>query len=724
MIFFLRKFIFITSFLIFNFCLFSRPKIALVLGGGGALGLAHVGVIEVLEEYGIPIDIVTGVSMGAMIGGYYALGYNAKELDYITSNVNMYEVLDDANRRPYQNPIRRSTDHKTNFNFRYTRNFGRSEPAGVSAAYSIENFLDRMYWQAGFYEDFLHFPRAFAASATSLISGSRVLYTSGSMGRAVRASIAVPGLFTPTQIDDDLLVDGGVSGNFLVHEAIDLGADIVILVDLSDFDDRKVDDPITTFSGLFSILMEKGRNADIEVMSFIDIHIKPKLDGFNPASFGEYESLKLRGREAAMIVVDQLEALAASLEEEEIISVEAKSDDAILINKVKILGLEDNTIASDRLARQMKLSLGSKILPDDVNFEIKRASSKNFFKRIRFWVQEDTLYLYAQEEPFVKFSGLIQLSSDFGLRLGASSNLVSIENFGALEFWTYFGYLQGLEGQAYLNFFPGTLSWLSVYLYLDVYDSKTYTEIIPSNYVFNMNRVLPGHYSSQLGVKLSYENYFYTQFGTEVGYWQSHGINNNYFTIYDGQFYTEFNAAFVVDQLNERHYPTSGYKIGLYSNTGWQKNEQNHGLYTHFGTDLQYIQSLPASFSWLFANFSSLVLGEHPNIYRYAILGGILNERRTHALPGYAVASFMGRSMLGFKTALQYSFFLRFMVALEWYGVLLEDTVKGMFESGDFYQSVGGKVVANLSFGYFDFGVYYNHMHRTMYLAASLGARF
>ncbi|NIZ46481.1 patatin-like phospholipase family protein [Entomospira nematocerorum] len=703
----------------------SRPKVGLVLGGGGALGLAHVGVIEVLEEYGIPVDIVTGVSMGSMVGAYYALGFTAKDIDKVTREMNILEILDDANRRPYYNPVRRDLEYKTAVDFKFTRDFKRPELSGVSSAYSVENLLDRIYWQAGNYSDFTDFPRAFATSGTDLNTGERIVYTDGSLGRAVRASIAVPGVFTPALMDDhQFVVDGGVSGNFLVQEAIDLGADIIILVDLSDFDDNMADAPTTTLSGLLSILMLKGREADATVIPLVNVHIKPKLEGYTPASFDAYDGLRQRGRDAALALGKELEQIATIFTSVDVDPIVAKDSNFLFITDIKVIGLEHNPMAEKRLKNQISLSLNDYIHVDTIDNKIKVATGKNFYKRVRYWVHDETLFLYAEEEPFLEASVLAQLSTDFGLRLGASIGVIGIEEFGAIDFSLYVGYQHGLEAIILLGLYPHKLSWFNMYINTYIYDSRTYAHLIPDSFAVSMQRVLPGLYAAQIGVKLLYDRFFYTQISGEIGYWNSANVDNNHFTSIGQQMYVEGTLSFILDQLNEEFYPTRGYSVRLSGMIGWQQSPTNYGNYGSVSMEAQYIQPLAMGFSLALAYDGRLLLGENPALHRYAFVGGMLGERNVHPLPGYANARLLGRTMLGFKGALQYSFFLRFMVALEWHGVLLAPTVENPFNVNYFYQSVGGKVAANLGFGYFDVGLYYNFLRRQPYLVSTLGARF
>jgi NTE family protein len=702
----------------------ARPKVGLVLGGGGALGVAHVGVIEVLEEYGIPVDIVTGVSIGSMVGAHYALGYNAQELDKAARSFDVFSVLDDSNRRPNHNPIRRSIERKTILDFRYQRDFARPEGTGVSAGYSVENFLDALYWQAGFYKDFKDFPRAFATSATSLRTGERLLFTDGSLGHAVRASIAVPGVFTPVKLEgNDLAVDGGLSGNFLIQEAIDLGADIIILVDLSHNDDNG-SAPLNTLSGLMSVLMAQGRLADAAMLKKVDIHIVPNLEGFSPISLTEYDGMKVRGRESALAMDAQLRALKARLGED-VQPIRPKESDDIMVNDIVVRGLESSDVAKDRLVRQLGIVEGSMVDGEQVSKAVTRAANKNFYSRVRYWTHEGTLYLEAQEEPFVSFHALMQLASDFGLRLGAATSVTTIEAFGALDFWAYLGYQHGLEGEFFFDLYPSTISWLATYLHISINDSNTYTNFMPDNTaILSMHRSLPGQYKLGVGLKMAYQSLFYTQFGFEVGHWTSSNIESTHFNRYDGQNYMEANVAFVVDQLNERYYPIKGYKASVGGIFGRQSNEADRGVYAKLNIDLQYVQPLPVNFSLMFGANSNVLFGDKPSLHQYVFAGGTLGERDTHILPGYAMASLVGRSAVGFKTALQYSFFLRFMLALEWHGLLLAPELENPFKAEYLYQSVGAKIVANFGFGYFDLGTYYNYLANRMYVVASLGARF
>ncbi|HQH40844.1 MAG TPA: patatin-like phospholipase family protein, partial [Bacteroidales bacterium] len=186
----------------------SRPKIGLVLSGGAAKGLAHIGVLKVLEEAGIPIDMVAGTSMGSIVGGLYALGYSADSLEKIALSQNWASLLlDEISRNNYSN------DEKDEFD-KYmvsfpVKNLRPRLPGGLKTGQNISLFLNRLTLPAFNISDFSQLPRPFLCIAADIVTGEEVVLTKGNLAQALRASMAIPSVFTPVKIDNHLLVDGG-----------------------------------------------------------------------------------------------------------------------------------------------------------------------------------------------------------------------------------------------------------------------------------------------------------------------------------------------------------------------------------------------------------------------------------------------------------------------------------------------------------------------------------
>ncbi len=278
----------------------SRPGVALVLSGGGARGGAHVGVLKVLEEEQIPIDLIVGTSFGALVGALYSVGYSADDLELILEQVDWDELLDDTpDRRLLNLENKRRTDRQM---FRLAfEDFELQLPTGLQAGQKIRQLLDRLtafpVYEAE--EDFDRLPIRYRAVATDILTGEAHVFSGGPIGRAVRASIAVPGLFTPLELGEKLLLDGGLADNLPVDVARELDARVVIAVDVST--------PLRKSKAEFrSILDVLDQAVSIHIeehkernLGLTDVLVSPDLEGFTSSDFARIGEMIPKGEEAA-----------------------------------------------------------------------------------------------------------------------------------------------------------------------------------------------------------------------------------------------------------------------------------------------------------------------------------------------------------------------------------------------------------------------------------------
>ena len=245
----------------------QRPRIGLVLGGGGAKGAAHLGVLAVLDEMRIPVDCVVGTSMGALVGGIFATGQTATEIQAAVGEISWSETIAFAGRRKKE-PMHRKLAGVTYSN---SLEFGWGEgrlqtPRGFVDAQRIEQTIGSLVWSGQGVEDFDQLPIPFRAIATDMQTGEMVVLSSGDLALAMRASMAVPGIFAPVTLDGRILGDGGLSRNLGVDVARQTCADVVIAV--------AVPTPQPTAEQLQSPLSMMGRT--IEVL--IGAHEKQQLE--------------------------------------------------------------------------------------------------------------------------------------------------------------------------------------------------------------------------------------------------------------------------------------------------------------------------------------------------------------------------------------------------------------------------------------------------------------
>jgi len=287
----------------------QKPKIGLVLSGGGAKGLAHIGVLKVLEEQGIEISYITGTSMGAIIGGLYASGYNASQLDSIFKVVDADALVQDYVPRKAKGFYERRDDEIYALQLPFD-NFKIGIPQSLSKGMYNYNLLSRLTYHVNDVKDFSQLPIPFACVATEISTGKEVILKQGDLVESIIASGAFPSLFSPVTIDGKVLIDGGVVNNYPVKLVRDMGADIVIGVDVQD--DLK---PVEDLGGAMGILLQTTNYPMVRQMErkreLTDIYIKPDITGYNVVSFDAGADIIVRGENAAHDVIDKLKTLSS-----------------------------------------------------------------------------------------------------------------------------------------------------------------------------------------------------------------------------------------------------------------------------------------------------------------------------------------------------------------------------------------------------------------------------
>ncbi len=266
----------------------ARPRIGLVLGGGGARGAAHVGVLKVLEEMRIPLHCVVGTSMGSIVGGLYASGISPDRIEQLLTTVDWNELLDDAPTRDALSFPRKQEDNDGLFAVEFgVRPDGLKLPAGLVSGWKITRLLQTLTLSTVDADSFDDLPIPFRSVACDLDTGEMVVLSDGSLGDAMRASMSVAGAFSPVELDGRLLVDGGVVRNLPVDVARDLGADVIIAVDVSSVSgDWEHDSVIAVYSRNIGIMTRQNTLAAIKTLTSGDVLIVPELGKMSTVDFG------------------------------------------------------------------------------------------------------------------------------------------------------------------------------------------------------------------------------------------------------------------------------------------------------------------------------------------------------------------------------------------------------------------------------------------------------
>ncbi len=346
----------------------ERPKVGLALSGGGSCGLAHLGVLKVMNEAGLRPDVITGVSMGSLLGGLYAIGYSVDSIEKLCKTLDWNLII--TNQIPESKIIFPEKKYFNNSVIAVPISVKKSLiPTGLLNGQQMENMLSYYTWPSARISDFSKLPIPFMCLATNLITCKKTELTSGYLADAIRASSAVPTIFTPLKIDSLLLIDGGMVRNLAVSETRDMGASIVIASYTGSYMSKEKDLQSVT-DILAQLLFFIGVDDFEKEKKFADILIEPKTDDLSATSFDNIDTIIQRGYKAALPyrnmfkrIADSLNSIGPQPDIKKILSTQYYSFDRIQINgnrkisRKQILGVlnvvpgedVDNSMLKDRI---------------------------------------------------------------------------------------------------------------------------------------------------------------------------------------------------------------------------------------------------------------------------------------------------------------------------------------------------------------------------------------
>jgi NTE family protein len=371
----------------------KRPSLGLVLSGGGAHGIAHIGVLKVMEEAGLRPDYITGVSMGSIIGGMYALGYSADSLQKIFKSLNWKLIL--SNKIPQNKVIFLEKNHFSNSAISLPLALRKVVfPSGLINGQQVENTLSYYAWPAADISDFSKLPIPFLCVATDIISYSKVILRNGYLTDAIRASFSVPSIFTPIKIDSLLLLDGGLIRNFAATEVKEMGADIVI-GSYVGFNGYKAD-KLQSVSGIMEqIAMFRSLDDFEKEKKLVDVLIKPETTGLSVFGFDNSDSLIQRGYAAALPFKAYFKKLADSLNaigvQEPLKNILVKKD--YTFNKINITG--NKYYSEDQIRGVLDINPGKRVSSSMLTERIELLYGKAWFDKVKYRIipRSDSLIL-------------------------------------------------------------------------------------------------------------------------------------------------------------------------------------------------------------------------------------------------------------------------------------------------------------------------------------------
>lgn len=542
----------------------KRPKVGLVLSGGGAKGIAHIGILKALEEAGLTPDYIAGTSMGSIIGGMYAAGYKADELRDIITQVNWDELL--SNKVPMNEVV----FEEKYFANRYLLDFYFQKkkliiPKGIiEGERLIRLFSELTRGVHGL--DFDQLPIPFACVATDIVNGKSVVLTKGSLALAMRASMSIPSIFTPISIDGKLLVDGGVLENLPVSTVLEMGADIVIAVNVSlglEGEDQ-LNTPISIITQ--TAFITAAHEAELEAKK-ANILIQPDLTGISTGSFNMASVILDRGDDAGKKYVQQFKHLADSLNQfgtsREV--VHPKSEPTYQFSEVSVDGVSD-VQQKNFIAGKLNIDPQRAISITELEHRFATLYATRYYQRIWYEIlgtsDHRILLVHATENPQTQFrfsyhydsenKGGIVLNTTIRNKLLKRSRFIAEADLATfpratIDYFKYLGRRQNLAAQLTGFFNVNELPILS--------DRGDEIGSFASRFYSGTARLQTTRFlNGAFGIEAMLTHLYLKPKVADVPYRDLNWINYNHLT---------FALYYKYDNTNDRYFPVKGMRIDL-----------------------------------------------------------------------------------------------------------------------------------------------------------------
>ena len=364
-----------------------------MLSGGGAKGFAHIGVIRQLETIGVYPDVITGTSMGSIVGALYAMGYTPDEMEQIVREQDWDRVL--SNSLHYNKVVMNEKEYDSRYFLEVGIEKGNVKfPQGLIHGKELAILLDKITIPAHSIKDFTKFPIPFACVATDITTGEPVVMKSGNINEAIRASMAIPSVFTPVKYDGHLCVDGGIVRNFPVQEALDMGADIIIGSYVSG-GFLQEDELNSIIDVLFQTTTVMGNFDSEEQKKLVDILIEPNVQRISGADFDRGEEIIAKGDSVVNIhheeILEKLEYLGVDLHKIQPPKSLVK-DSVFLIDNIEMTG--NSTISDKSVQKHLHFSTQKKYTTSQISDHMTKLYGTKYFSQLHYTVERhsDTSY--------------------------------------------------------------------------------------------------------------------------------------------------------------------------------------------------------------------------------------------------------------------------------------------------------------------------------------------
>ncbi len=616
----------------------ERKKVAVVLGGGGAKGVSHIGVLKVLEEAGIPIDYVVGTSMGAIVGGLYAIGYTPAEIDSMVSQQDWTMLLSDRIKRSSQTFPEKENSERYILSLPVGKNKKDRLKGGVIKGQNLQNLFANL--TIGYHDsvDFNSFHKPFAAVAVDVVSGQDYVFRQGSLPVSMRASMAIPAVFTPVRLDSMVLIDGGLNNNYPVDIAKEMGADIIIGVDLGTSDLKVLEGLNSPGDVLGQIVALHGYEKYMRNREATDLLIRPNMHPYHAASFSPaaLDTLTKRGEVATRQLWDELidlkQKIGVSATEGSlsVSDIKRTGKDSIFIANIFFEGIDSRD--EPWLKRLIRIKDNSYITTEELQKVMSIVNGTNFYSNVSYKLTSQNDLVLALEEKSTSALNLglrfdseevvgILLNGTFNYRARYRSKVAVTGRIGKT---TYARLDYGIERSPLRNF---NLAYKYTYNDLNIYEkgkkvfNTSYNHHLAEFSYSDMNWL---NFKLQLGLRYEYFNYNSFLYG---------GEKELYKVKPDG--FISYFAVAHLETLDRRYFPNKGVSL-----------KADYSFYTD--NFVGYDGAAP--FSAIGVNFMSVLplhsrLSLIPSVYGRMLVGGNLAYPFLNTIGGEYTGRYMPQQL-------------------------------------------------------------------------------
>ncbi|MCP4002240.1 MAG: patatin [Gammaproteobacteria bacterium] len=623
----------------------SRPKIGLALSGGGARGAAHVGVLKVIEELQIPVDYIAGTSMGAVIGGLYASGMSSEEIEHQFNTINWTTVFNDKPERPERSQRRKSDDRLYLIEAKIGINdAGLHIPKSAIEGQKFNFILKSLTLPVADITNFDDLPIPFRAVAMDIASGDEVILGKGDLATAIQASMAIPAVFSPINLNDKILVDGGGANNLPISVVRSMGADIVIAVDISTplLEQDELNDPLAVIVQLTGLLTRRNVERQLQTLNENDVLIIPALESVDSMNFDRVVEAIKQGEQAA---TKQVRLSALSLNSKEYKDHKKTQKGGVWQQPVvHFLHIEnDSELSNEVIQRHLAIEVGQPLNIKAMETAISTVYGLDIFESVRYdLVTEDGktgVKVSAKEKSW----GTDSLQS--GLELANDSNGDSSYNIA-------FAYtkqpLNSLNGEWRSVLQAGERPGFLTEVYQPLDPASRYFIHTGLSWLKSDIRIFEGNGSGRADAEYDVEHRSLTfNIGRNIGNWGElrfgvrrlagealldvGGASFEDFDFDDGYFL----AKAQMDTIDNPGFPRSGY----HNSIEWNSAKESLGAdkeYEQLNVGLFGVKSRGNNAVMAGLNYGSTLSGEVAISNRFE-LGGFLN------LSGYKVGELSGQ---------------------------------------------------------------------------------